>query len=37
MNLVIEIPINTSIKRFEDWLDRCRLSTLPMILDLEGE
>jgi hypothetical protein len=37
MDLVIEFPINTSIKRFEDWLDRYRLSTLPMILDLEGE
>jgi hypothetical protein len=35
MELVIKFQINTSIKHFEQWLDRYRLGTLPMLLVLE--
>ena len=38
MNCDIEFTINTSTKRFEEWLDRYRLRTLPFIVDLgEGK
>ena len=30
----IEITLNTTSKRFEDWLDRYRLKTLPFNIDL---